>query len=152
MKANSLKNVFVFSIIAVSVVLLGILTFVNARQLSSNMEDGVYNMLKARADYEAKQLQDRLDVVGGKTEGLGHLMAAQPGHDFGLAFAYVHKIIESDPIVFGCGLWYAPNALPEQGKWFGPYLYKDDSGNIVKAMDYSTDEYDYLSLPGTRPL
>ena len=53
MKANSLKNVFVFSIIAVSVVLLGLLTFVNARQLSSNMEEGVYNMLKARADYEA---------------------------------------------------------------------------------------------------
>ena len=65
MKANSLKNVFVFSIIAVSVVLL---TFVNARQLSSNMEEGVYNMLKARADYEAKQLQDRLDVVGGRTD------------------------------------------------------------------------------------
>ncbi|MBQ5847192.1 MAG: cache domain-containing protein, partial [Selenomonadaceae bacterium] len=146
MKANSLKNVFVFSIIAVSVVLLGLLTFVNARQLSSNMEEGVYNMLKARADYEAKQLQDRLDVVGGRTEGLGHLMAAQPGHDFGLAFAYVHKIIESDPIVFGCGLWYAPNALPDQGKWFGPYLYKDDSGNIVKTMDYSTDEYDYTQF------
>ena len=51
MKANRLKNVFVFSIIAVSVVLLGLLTFVNARQLSSNMEEGVYNMLKARADY-----------------------------------------------------------------------------------------------------
>lgn len=71
MKANSLKNVFVFSIIAVSVVLLGLLTFVNARQLSSNMEEGVYNMLKARADYEAKQLQDRLDVVGGRTEWSG---------------------------------------------------------------------------------
>ena len=104
MEKNSLKSVFVFSIIAVSVVLLGILTFVNARQLSSNMEEGVYNMLKARADYEAKQLQDRLDVVGGKTEGLGHLMAAQPEHDFDLAFAYIHKVIESDPIVFGCGL------------------------------------------------
>ncbi|MDY4884214.1 MAG: hypothetical protein SO129_07560, partial [Anaerovibrio sp.] len=87
MEKNSLKSVFVFSIIAVSVVLLGLLTFVNARQLSSNMEEGVYNMLKARADYEAKQLQDRLDVVGGRTEGLGHLMAAQPEHDFDLAFA-----------------------------------------------------------------
>lgn len=146
MKKNSLKSVFVFSIIAVSVVLLGILTFANTRQLSSNMEEGVYNMLKARADYEAKQLQDRLDVVGGKTEGLGHLMAAQPEHDVDLAFAYVHKIIESDPIVFGCGLWYAPNALPDKGKWFGPYLYKDDNGNIVKTMDYSTDEYDYTQF------
>ena len=33
MEKNSLKSVFVFSIIAVSVVLLGLLTFVNARQL-----------------------------------------------------------------------------------------------------------------------
>ena len=55
-------------------------------------------------------------MVGGRTEGLGHLMAAQPEHDFDLAFAYIHKVIESDPIVFGCGLWYAPNTLPDQGK------------------------------------
>ena len=39
----------------------------------------MYNMLKARADYEAKQLQDRLDVVGGKTEGPGAFNGGSAG-------------------------------------------------------------------------
>lgn len=56
MQRNSLKTIFVASIVVLSVVLLGILTIVNTSQLSSNMEEGVYNTLKAMAVWHRQSL------------------------------------------------------------------------------------------------
>ena len=47
MMQKSIKSIFIASIVGLSVVLLGILTIANTRQLSTNMETGVYNTLKA---------------------------------------------------------------------------------------------------------
>lgn len=143
MMQKSIKSIFIASIVGLSVVLLGILTIANTRQLSTNMETGVYNTLEATSLNVAEEFDHRLSTVAGKTEGLGRLMATMPGHDMDLAFSYVNHLVASDPIVFGSGLWYAPNALPERGKWFGPYFFKDDKNAITMTMDYSTEEYNY---------
>lgn len=143
MQRNSLKTIFVASIVVLSVVLLGILTIANTSQLSSNMEEGVYNTLKARASYEGERFYERLTNVAGKTEGVARLMSSQNNRDFDMAFKYINQLVAADPIICGSGLWYAPNAVEEKGKWFGPYFAKDDKNAISLMMDYSTEEYNY---------
>ena len=140
---KSIKSVFIAGIVLVSIVLLGILTFVNIRQLSSNMEEGIYNTLESKAAYEAKKFDYRLAQVAGKTEGLGRLMSSMPGRDIDLAYSYINQIVASDPIICGSGLWYAADAVPERGKWFGPYFFEDASHAISMTMEYSNEAYNY---------
>ncbi len=54
---------FVVSVVVLSVILLGILTFVNIHQLSTNMEAELESMLTARSDEISESFDKRLTQV-----------------------------------------------------------------------------------------
>lgn len=140
---KSIKGIFICSIVLVSVILLGIMTIVNTVNLSDNIKEGIFTAMDSKANVEAKKFDYRLATVAGKTEGLGRLLSSSKEHDFDLAFVYMKKLVASDSIICGSGLWYEPNAVTEKGKWFGPYFFKDEKSNINLTMEYSNEEYNY---------
>ncbi|MBQ1855243.1 MAG: methyl-accepting chemotaxis protein, partial [Anaerovibrio sp.] len=139
---KSLKTTFLVSIVVLSVVLLGILTFFNTRNVATSMETGVTNTLQEKAAFDADVVEKRMTSVAGRTESLGRLIASMPDYQIDLLYAYMRNFIAADPVICGSGLWFAPNAYPGDDKWFGPYIFKD--GNKLElTMDYSNEEYNY---------
>lgn len=140
---NSIRTIFIGSVIALSVVLLGLLTFINVSQQSGNMEEELGRLLEAKSESIAQQFNNRVTKVSGKTDALAMAMSSMDaGYNMDYAYGLVRNLVASDEIIYGSGIWFAPNAYPEQ-KWFGPYFSKDDSGKISMTMDYSTEEYNY---------
>lgn len=64
-------------------------------------------------------------------------------YDLPYAFQLTQDLVASDSMVFGSGIWFAPNKAPNGEKWFGPYFSKDDNGKITQTMEYSTESYNY---------
>ena len=54
------------------------------------------------------------------------------------------KVIASDDMVLGSGLWFEPYAYDPTMEYFGPYIYKD-GGSIVTTYEYSNSDYDYFN-------
>ena len=140
---RSLKTTFLVSIVVLSVVLLGVLTFFNTRNVATSMETGVVNTLQEKAAYDADVVEKRMTNVAGRSEALGRLISSMPNYDIELLYAYMRNFVASDPIICGSGLWFAPNAYPGDAKWFGPYIFKDDNNKLDLTMDYSNEEYNY---------
>lgn len=140
---RSLKTTFLVSIVVLSVVLLGILTFFNTRNVATSMETGVVNTLQEKAAYDADVVEKRMTNVAGRSESLGRLISVMPNYDIELLYSYMRNFVASDPIIFGSGLWFAPNAYPGDAKWFGPYIFKGDNNKLELTMDYSNEEYNY---------
>ena len=53
------------------------------------------------------------------------------------------RIIESNDMISGSGLWFEPYKYDPSLKYFGPYYYRDGN-EIVLTMDYSNEDYDYF--------
>ncbi|MBQ7515868.1 MAG: hypothetical protein IJS96_06260 [Schwartzia sp.] len=140
--SRSIRTLFIVSVIVISSVLLGALTFINVRQLSDNMEAELESMLKARSGEISEKFDKRLTQVSGKTMALALNISSMQTYDMDLAGRYITALVQSDEAIFGSGLWFAPNAYPGR-KWFGPYYSKESSGNVTMTMDYSTEEYNY---------
>ncbi len=139
---RSIRMLFICSVIVLSTILLGILTFINVRQLSDNMETELKEMLQARSGEISQRFDKRLIRVSGKTMSLALNISAMKNYDMDLAARYITALVQSDPAIFGSGLWFAPNAYPGQ-KWFGPYYSKGSDGNVTMTMDYSNEAYNY---------
>lgn len=140
---NSIRTIFIGSVVALSVALLGLLTFINVSQQSGTMEEEMGNLLKAKSESIAQEFNNRVTKVSGKTDALAMAMSSMDaGYNMEYAFGLVRNLVASDDIIYGSGIWFAPNAYPGQ-KWFGPYFSKDNNGKISMTMDYSTEEYDY---------
>ncbi len=140
--SRSIRMLFICSVIVLSTVLLGILTFINVRQLSENMETELKEMLQARSGEISQRFDKRLTKVSGKTMSLALNISSMQNYDMALAGRFITSLVQSDTAIFGSGLWFAPNAYPGQ-KWFGPYFSKGKDGNVTMTMDYSNEAYNY---------
>ena len=139
--SRSIRFLFICSVVVLSTVLLGLLAFINAYQLSENMETELKAMLTAKSGEISEKFDKRLTPVSGKTKSLALNISAMQTYDMNLAGRFITALVQSDEAIFGSGLWFAPNAYPGQ-KWFGPY-YSKDGGNVSMTMDYSNEAYNY---------
>jgi len=54
------------------------------------------------------------------------------------------KTIQTNKDTLGAGVWYEPFTYSSSEKYFGPYVYKTDSG-ITYTSDYESADYDFPS-------
>ena len=56
----------------------------------------------------------------------------------------ITKIVESNDLILGSGIWFEPNTYDAQQKYMGPYWYK--SGDKVElSYEYNDASYDYFN-------
>ena len=140
---NSIQTIFVFCTVIISSILLGIMTFLNVYQFRNTMETEVQDMLSAKSSEISTEFSNRLQRIAGKTDALARMISTMPAYDMDFAFTYMRQLVQSDPMVFGSGIWFEPNAYSAEQKYFGPYLFKDKDNSIKLTMEYSTEEYGY---------
>ena len=139
--SRSIRTLFICSVVVLSTILLGTLTYINVQQLSTNMETELKAMLSARSGEISEKFDKRLTQVSGKTASLALDISSMHAYDMQQITRFITSLVQSDEAIFGSGLWFAPNAYPEC-KWFGPY-YSKENGKVTMTMDYSTEEYNY---------
>lgn len=141
---ESIKTAFLGSVAVLSVALLGLLTVISVYMQSEQMESDVQELLEAQGAAIAEKFNEELTRVGGKTDALAMSLSSMNGnYDLNSAYRLIDHLVTSDDMVFGSGIWFAPNKYPGGSKWFGPYFSKGDNGKISLTMEYSTEEYNY---------
>lgn len=56
----------------------------------------------------------------------------------------ITKIVQSNDLILGSGIWFEPNTYDAQQKYMGPYWYK--SGDKVElSYEYNDASYDYFN-------
>ena len=112
--SRSIRMLFICSVVVLSTLLLGLLAYINARQLSENMETELKAMLTARSGEISEKFDKRLTQVSGKTASLALNISSMQSYDMMLVARYITAIVKSDDAIFGSGLWFAPNEYPER--------------------------------------
>jgi methyl-accepting chemotaxis protein len=101
-------------------------------QIKNELQD------KARQLFEIVQLQAKTAEVSARTvEKIGTSFALE-------SYKQINgSILQAAPESVGCGIWFEPYAHTSSQKYFAPYHYRDDKGNILFSADYTTAAYDY---------
>ncbi len=54
----------------------------------------------------------------------------------------LHRIVENNNNIVGCGIGFVDSYYPQKGRWFEPYAAKSDSGSVInKQIGRSTHNY-----------
>lgn len=94
---------------------------------------------------EAKNLDHQISEVSQNARVLALLIGNNESMDPIVYDKFIRDTIMKETIAFGMGYWFEPYAFDDNMIYYGPYIYKDSNNTIVKTMEYSTKEYDYLS-------
>jgi methyl-accepting chemotaxis protein len=142
--AQSIKLFFVIGTISLISLIIGIQTWFSISQFRNSMEVKIRENLKYQAGEAVNKLDARFVQIGKYTELLAYDMEAMPTYDSDLLLNIIDKYITSDPLIVGSGFWFEPNIYQQGLKYYGPYKYRDDKGQIVLTWEYSNAEYDYF--------
>lgn len=147
MKRNSLKYILILPVIILTTVIFASQTGFSLYSFNNAITQQMEKSLKYQAEMEALQLYGSITNVAKHGESLASTIAAFDGIEENTLLSVIESSIGNEDMLFGCGVWFEPNAYKEDMKYYGPYIYKDDSGNLVTTWDYSNEEYDYHSQP-----
>ena len=142
--AQSIKVFFVVATIVIISLVIGIQTWFSIGQFRNNMEVKIRENLKYQAGEAVNKLNTRFAQIGKYTELLAYNIEAMPAYDSNLLLHILDKYVASDSLIVGSGFWFEPNAYQQGLKYYGPYKYRDDKGQIILTWEYSNEEYDYF--------
>lgn len=66
-------------------------------------------------------------------------------YDNSIYFALAKGVIESDPMIYGCGFAFVPKRSNPQGNIYCPYVYRKSKSNIIVNTDLSS--FNYMNEP-----
>ncbi len=144
-KDRSTKNIILISVgfVAFIVFLLeAVISVVRMKQDTENLNEA---LLLSTTVKEAQYLDAQMGRISQEARVLALLIGSDEDRNTEDYDAFIRKNIVGKPFVFGMGYWFEPFAFDENEEFYGPYIYKEDDGNIVKTMIYSTQEYNYFS-------
>lgn len=143
---KSIKTIFVISIITITSVLLILQTAFNVYSFKTNMEDEVQAKLSAKSGEIVNAFNSKMLQVSEKTEALAMNLDSMQTYDMNLTMGVIEKLVKSNSLICGSGVWFEPNAYQAGTQFYGPYLYREKDGSVKLTMDYSNAEYNYPSF------
>ena len=90
-------------------------------------------------------LNNKITEVGQSGKALSEMIGRDSVLDFDYYNSFIKEHLQDSNMAFGMGYWFEPYYTGPETKYFGPYLYKNDEGESVYTMMYSTEDYDYFS-------
>lgn len=142
--SGSIRLFFLVCTIGMVALVVGIQAWLSIVQFKTSMEGKIEESLTYQAGETVNKLESHFGKIGKYSEALAYDIEAMSVYNPDLLLTIVEKYIASDPLVIGGGFWFEPNAYQQGIRYFGPYKYKDDKGQIVLTWDYSNEQYDYF--------
>lgn len=142
---KSIRFFFLVCTIGIVSLVAGVQAWLGITQFKSSMEEKIRETLTYQAGETVNKLESHFGKIGKYTEALAYNIEAMSVYDSGLLLNFVKKYIASDPLILGSGFWFEPDAYQQGIRYFGPYQYKDEKGQIVLTWDYSNEQYNYFN-------
>lgn len=142
--SGSIRLIFLVCTIGMVSLVVGVQAWLSIIQFKTSMEIDIKESLTYQAGETVNKLESNFGKIGRYTEASAYNIEAMTVYNPDLLLAIVEKYIVSDPIVLGGGFWFEPDAYQQGIRYFGPYKYKDEKGQIVLTWDFSNAQYDYF--------
>ncbi|MRG95444.1 sensor histidine kinase [Polyangium spumosum] len=139
------RHLPVAAVIAILTTLLtGVLVY-SSRALATSLEREALRKQRERAVELASYLDAQLlrsHQVANSTAALVEPMRRRDELE-----GLLRRMLLSTPpqFVYGIGVWFDPYAFDKTKRYYGPYVHRDASGEVVLTFEWSTREYDYPS-------
>lgn len=139
------KNIILTSVVLItfviftSEIILGL--YIQQKEALLLNESLLINTVVKEADTIAKQIQQ----ISQNARVLALLIGSDDAKETAIYDEFIRDTISEVPFAFGMGYWFEPYYFDEELEYFGPYIYKDNDGTLVKTMEYSSKAYDYFS-------
>lgn len=104
-------------------------------------ESILINTVVKEADTITKEIQQ----ISQNARVLALLIGNDNAKETDIYDKFIRDTISEVPFAFGMGYWFEPYYFDKELEYYGPYIYKDNGGTLVKTMEYSNKAYDYFS-------
>ncbi len=122
-----------------------ILTAISITRSKEAITDIVEQRMDAEITAAKNHVEEKLRGITTAATVISDMVAGNYSHTSAREYQNIlTRIIKSDDMILGSGLWFEPYVFDSAQEYFGPYVYKD-GGNITITYDYSNAEYDYFS-------
>lgn len=141
-KISTRMITFTVPVLIISMLILSYFSISSSRKVITEQVNSRMNAELASAEHN---IEEKLKGISTMAITIAEMVAGgyentpPAGYEIMLA-----KVIASDDMVLGSGLWFEPYAYDSGMEYFGPYIYKD-GGSIVTTYEYSNSEYDYFN-------
>lgn len=145
MKFKKIATKMLVTTLPVVIAAMVILAVISIRTSQNKIEEQLDETMDAELLAKEGEMNAYLESVSNMAETISKLLEANyTGLDMKGYENILAKIISSNDIVLGSGLWFEPYTFDKNEKYVGPYVYKDGE-KIVTTYDYSNATYDYFS-------
>ena len=101
------------------------------------------DLYKSYLNYSNAQVSKMLSDVS--TGTVNHVPEIEESLDNPDRMAVIMKrVVEQNPLIRSCGISFVDNYYPQKGRWFCPYAYRDDDGQIKEKVIGDANS-DYLN-------
>ena len=149
---NSFKFRQIITILPIVSALLIVLTVTTVIRSQNLIMERANNEMTATLETNVNLISDKLDTIKAQCNTLAQLV----GGTYSTSNIDQYKdamtrLVKSNEMVLGSGLWFEPNAVDPNEYYYGPYWYKNvvdgawDKGELIECWDYSNAEYDYFA-------
>ena len=95
------------------------------------------------AAHYASELDGRFDAAAQIARSTAIFLAADDRMTADDLFTLLRSNVETNPLVFGAAIAFAPGKSPNGQTLYSPYVYRDNGG--LAAIDIAAESYDYTS-------
>ncbi|MBP5330440.1 MAG: methyl-accepting chemotaxis protein [Lachnospiraceae bacterium] len=141
-KISTRMFTFTVPVLIISMFLLSYISISTSRKIITEQVNSRMNAELSAAEHS---IEEKLKGISTMAVTIAEMVVG--GYENTPAEGYeimLSKVIASDEMVLGSGLWFEPYAFSADMQYFGPYIYKD-GGNIVTTYEYSNSDYDYFN-------
>ncbi|MCR5446339.1 MAG: HAMP domain-containing protein [Schwartzia sp.] len=122
-----------------------VLTVVSSISSSRSIGDQVQSTMNSELKANINYIDDKLNVARATSVNLARFIGSTYKTTSIEAYKQVvSKMIMSEELYYGIGIWFEPYAFNPSQQYMGPYWYRDGS-TIKETYDYSNAKYDYFS-------
>ncbi len=145
MKFKKISTRMLTLILPVILIAMLILTVISATSGSSIIEEQIAGKMESELNAQKNSIDKCLNSVSDMANSLAQVVSSTyKTTDIKSYEAMFGRVINTNEIVSGAGIWFEPYAFDAAEEYMGPYMYKD-GGQIVVTYDYSNAEYDYFN-------
>lgn len=131
--------IFMTFVIFISEIIFGL--YIQQKEALLLNESLLINTVVKEADTISKQIQQ----ISQNARVLALLIGSDDAKETEIYDQFISDTISEVPFAFGMGYWFEPYIFDDNLEYYGPYIYKDNVGTLVKTMEYSNKAYDYFS-------
>ncbi|MBO7353563.1 MAG: hypothetical protein J6U61_04815 [Lachnospiraceae bacterium] len=144
MKFKKISTRMLTFVLPVLIIPMLILTLVSIASSQKAIGEQLDNRMYAELSAAERNVEEKLTGISTAATIISDMVAGNYTHTSAREYQNIlTRIIQSDDMILGSGLWFEPYTFDAALEYFGPYIYKD-GGNITVTYEYSNAEYNYF--------